>query len=205
MSNNEITKEDSAKIIENWNVFTSLIKSKVQNAVVRNALDSLCDEVEERFSLCPASTRTEFVGAYPGGLVSHSLDVLKIMKELNKIYNANLSVDNLIITGLFHDIGKIGTLEEEYYLVQESDWHRKRGMVYEINSNIPKVPVAVRSVWWLTSSGVQLSEHELHALLSLQHIDRMYSQDLYNVPLLTLILQQAVRATCVINAEKKTV
>lgn len=203
-----MTKTDDKKVLEkvteNWNLFTGLVEKKIQDATVRDALLELCTEVEDRLAVCPASTKTEFVGAYPGGLVAHSLNVLRIMKDLNKTYNADLSADNLIITALFHDIGKIGTLEEDYYLPQESDWHRNKGMVYEINPIIPKVPVAVRSIWWLTSSGVPLAEHEIHAISSLQHIGQMYNQELYNAPLLTLSLQQAVRGACVIGKEKSS-
>lgn len=193
------------KVTENWNIFTGLVEKKVQDATVRDALTELCVEIEDRLAACPASTRTEFVGAFPGGLVAHSLNVLRIMKELNKTYEAGLSADNLIITSLFHDIGKIGTPEEDYYLTQGSDWHRNRGILYEINPKIPVVPISIRSIWWLSSSGVPLSEHEIHAISSLQHVGQMYSQELYNAPMLTLILQQSVRAACVIGKGKRTV
>jgi hypothetical protein len=193
------------KVTENWNIFTGLIEKKIQDATVRDTLLELCTDIEDRLAVCPASTRVEFVGACPGGLIAHSLNVLKIMKDLNKTYNANLSPNNLIITALFHDIGKIGTPDEDYYLVQESNWHRDRGMLYEINSKIPMVPVSIRSIWWLYSTGVPLSEHEIHAISSLQHVGQMYSQELYNSPMLTLILQQAVRGACVIGKGKKSV
>jgi hypothetical protein len=78
-------------------------------------------------------------------------------------------------------------------------------MLYEINPTIPVVPISIRSIWWLHSAGVPLAEHEIHAISSLQHISQMYSQELYNAPIPTLILQQAVRAACVIGKGKKSI
>jgi hypothetical protein len=139
-----------------------------------------------------------YVGAFAGGLVWHSLEVLKIMKELNKLYNANISADSLILTALFHDIGKIGNKTTDLYSPNDSDWHVKRGIVYKMNEELMTTPVPVRSLWWL-SSYTSLSEEEIHAITSLQHLHQMYSSEYYNVPMLTLVLQQAVRAACVKN------
>lgn len=191
------------KITENMGTFTSLV-SRVKDPDVRKSLEDLCEEVGSRVAACPASTNTKYIGAFPGGLVWHSINVLKIMKELNKLYDAGISSDSLILTALFHDIGKIGNKDEEYYLPQESDWHRDRGMVFEINPEISNIPVPTRSLWWL-SSGVPLSETEIHAITSLQNMGTMYSSELYNAPVLTLILQQAVRAACTLHKGKTTV
>jgi len=196
-----------AQIVEqvhkNFELFVSLVK-KVKDDDVRNALTVLCETVGSRMAACPASTNTKYIGAFPGGLVWHSLEVLKVMKELNKVYDAKLSTDTLIVTALFHDIGKIGNKTEDYYLPQESDWHVKRGMMFTINENISNIPVSTRSLWWL-SSEVALSETEIHAITSLQHMNNMYSSELYNAPMLTLILQQAVRAVCVKNKGRTSV
>jgi len=198
-------KKVSDKVIANWDTFMDLIEKKVQDSTVRDSLKELCIEVEDRLAPCPASTKTDYVGSFLGGLVWHSLNVLKIMVELNKIYSTNLTPDSLIVTGLFHDIGKIGSLDQDYYLSQQSDWHRNRGILYEINPDIPHVPVAIRSLWWLNSSGVPLAEHEIHAISSLQHMNQIYSSELYDAPKLTLILQQAVRAACILNKGKKSI
>lgn len=185
------------KIHDNINLFTSLVK-KIKDEDVRNALTDLCEEVGSRLAACPASTNVKYIGAFPGGLVWHSIEVLKVMKELNKIYGAEISADSLILCALFHDIGKIGNKNEDYYEAQTSDWHAKKGMLFTINENLANISVSVRSLWWL-STGVPLSEAEIHAITSLQHMGNMYSSELYNAPMLTLILQQAVRAVCVMN------
>jgi 23S rRNA maturation-related 3'-5' exoribonuclease YhaM len=191
------------QIGKNWELFVSLVK-KIENKDVRESLLGLCDEIGTRMAACPASSATKFVGAFPGGLTWHSLEVLKVMKELNKIYDAGLSDDSLIVTALFHDVGKIGNKTEDLYLPQESDWHVKRGMMFVLNENVSNIPVCIRSLWWL-STGVSLSEEEIHAISSLQHMGQMYSSELYNAPMLTMILQQAVRAACTKNKGRTSV
>ena len=192
------------KIHANMELFISLVK-RVKNDEVRRSLEDLCSEVGDRIATCPASTSTKYIGAFPGGLVWHSLEVLKVMKELNKIYEAGLSTDSLILTALFHDIGKIGNKEEDYYLPQESDWHVKNlGMNFTINDSLSSTPVPTRSLWWLTSI-VPLTEEEIGAISSLQNMSNMYSSELYNAPMLTIILQQAVRGVCAKNKGKTNV
>lgn len=185
------------KIHENMELFLSLVK-KIKSDDIRENLLKLCEEVGSRLAASPASTNTKHIGAFPGGLVWHSIEVLKVMKELNKVYDANISTDSLIVCALFHDIGKIGNDKEDYYEAQESEWHVKRGMVYTINEELSKTSVQTRSLWWLNSY-ISLSEDEIHAISSLQHMNQMYSSELYNVPMLTLILQQAVRGVCLKN------
>ena len=191
------------KITDNMKLFTSLI-GKIKDEDVRKPLVDLVDEIGSRLAACPASTNVKYIGAFPGGLVWHSIEVLKVMKELNKIYDADISSDSLILTALFHDCGKIGDKDNEYYGPPESDWHVKKGMLFTINPDIANVPVSVRSLYWL-STGVPLSVEEIGAISSLAHMGNMYSSELYNAPMLTLILQQAVRAVCSKNKGQKNV
>jgi hypothetical protein len=187
-------QDELNKIQENWDLFLGLVNGKISDPTVREPLSKLCKELEDRLAVCPASTRKEYIGAFPGGLVWHSLNVLKVMKELNKIYDAKYTPDNLIVVSLFHDLGKIGNEDEDYYLPNESDWHKKNGMIYEINKDLPPTSVASRTMWWLNSSNVPLSEVEVHAIMSLQQMGQMFNNELYNIPMLSMMLQQSVRA-----------
>jgi len=189
------------KIESNWKLYVSL-GEKIKDQDTRAAVAALCDSLFDRLATCPGSTRKDYIGSFPGGLVWYSLEVLKIMKELNKLYDANIPTDDLIIAGLFHNIGKIGSENEAYYL-KTDDWHEKRGMYYEINPRLSSGQLTTRSLWWLNRFKVQLSEDAMNAIASLQHINQMHSSELYNAPVLTMILQQAVRAVCVMNNQDK--
>lgn len=193
------------KIDSNWKLFLSLVE-KVKDPKNKEALLQLCEDQGERMATCPASTNTKYIGAFAGGYIWYSLQVLKIAKELNKLYEANISVDDLIVSCLFHDVGKIGNLEHEYYLPNKSDWHVNKGMLFEFNENLVNSNVNARSLWWLSHYGLSLSEDSVQAISSIHHMSHQtFSSEVYNVPMLTLILQQSVRAVCVKNKGKTAV
>jgi len=193
MSN--VDPQEVQKIHDNMKLFASLV-GKIKDDDVRQPLIDLLDEVGDRLAVCPASTSLKNVGAFPGGLVWHSIEVLKVMKELNKVYDFGISSDSMILTALFHDLGKIGDADNDYYLPQDSDWHRdKLGQMYTINEELASTSVSVRSLWWLSSCG-PLSADEIGAISALQNMSNMYSSELYQAAPLTLLLQQSVRGVC---------
>jgi hypothetical protein len=205
MSGNKNEEKLLEKIESNWELFTSLV-DKVKDPKNKEFLKKLCEEQSERLATCPASTSSKYVGAFAGGLVWYSLEVLKVAKELNKLYDANISVDDLIIASLFHDVGKIGNEEHDYYLPNKSDWHVSKGMFFEINEDLQTSNVHSRSLWWMSHYGVTLSEQAVQSISSLHHMtQQMYSSEVYNVSMLTLILQQSVRAVCVKNKGKTAI
>ena len=201
--NNEPEEKTIEQLIENWEVFLKVVSTKVENEELKTSLLNLCEDQKDRILICPASTRTDFIAAAPGGLVWHSLNVLRLAKDLNKLYLSNISVDDLIVTSLFHDIGKIGDQYNDLYIKQESQWHRDRGMMFELNAKLNTSTVPHRTLWWLNHYKVPLSLEAINAINSV-HLETpdMSSHVTYNVPVLTLVLQQATRASCVINKGK---
>lgn len=198
MTNDELI----VRLESNWNLFRKLV-GKVKDDEARTALTNLCDEVGDRFAAAPASTQTKFVGAFPGGLVEQSLNVLKAAKNINEALDAGIDSDSLIITCLFHDVGKVGNMIEDHYNEKKSDWHNERGIMYEINENLTNLPVAQRSLWWLNKVGCPLSEDEIGAIASLANVGHAtYSNQFYGAPMLTVVLQTAVRAACIQGSNK---
>lgn len=201
MSNQELIE----KLEKNFELFVSLV-GRIKNEEAREALLGLCKEQKDRLAAAPASTRLDHVGAYPGGLVEHSLNVLKLAKDLNKVFGSNIDSDSLIITCLFHDVGKLGDETNDYYVEQESDWHRtKLGMMYDFNPAVSRIPVCQRSLWWLNGSRCPLSSDEIAAISSLHHMNQMYSSEVYEAPMLSVVLQTAVRVACMNGKGKVSV
>lgn len=188
------------KAIENIEVFKKLITDKVTDTSRKNGLLALVDKVEETLILAPASTRTEFHGAFAGGLVDYSLKVVKTMGALNRAYEANLGTESIVVTGLFHDIGKCGNGEREYFLPKNSEWHNKQGIMYEVNPDLPNMTVSLRSLYLLQNFGVKLTADEHYAISSIK--DRSESQVVTNEPMLALVLQQATRVVAIKGASR---
>lgn len=89
--------------------FISLCKT-----VNRDGIDDLLKWLEDNnFYTCPASSR--YHGAYPGGLLEHSLNVYDEMIRLLGAYPeiTSWSKESVIIVSLFHDICKVNMYATE--------------------------------------------------------------------------------------------
>jgi hypothetical protein len=129
------------------------------------AVTKMVEHMDERLLMAPASTKLSFHCAHPGGLVEHSLNVLRNLKKLIQLYDADISSESMIMVSLFHDWGKVGDLDEAYYLEQDSDWHREKlGQMYKINEDIQSMPNAERGLWLMQHFGVQLTLDEWIAI-----------------------------------------
>src|SRR4051812_7253977 len=73
----------------------------------------MIDHLGNSLALCPASSRKAYHLSEPGGLVDHSLRVLKNVLKLNAAYDWKLAKDSMIISSLFHDIGKVGHVAKD--------------------------------------------------------------------------------------------
>jgi hypothetical protein len=123
------------------------------------------------------------------------------MAALNKAYESGLTPEEIVVTGLFHDIGKVGNGEKPYYLSKSSDWHNRQGIMYETNPDMLNTPVSLRSLFLLQKFGVQLSEDEHYAISSIRDRSRPGDDSLpvANEPMLAVVLQQAVKTTALRN------
>ena len=62
---------------------------------------------------------------------------------------------------MHHDLGKVGDLEHDYYIPQDSDWHRKnQGAIYKHNPQLQYMKVPDRGLWLLQHYGVKVSDKE---------------------------------------------
>lgn len=150
------------EIENNWKKFRALCEKLGERSVSVNAM---LDELDERLCLCPASARVDFHGAFPGGLVDHSLRVLNNLVVLNKAYGWQLARDGMIIASLFHDVGKVGMpgsgAENDFYVEQTDGWRRdKRGEAYAYNDAMQYMSTPDRSVFVMQHYKVPLTADE---------------------------------------------
>jgi hypothetical protein len=74
--------------------------------------------------------------------------------------------DSLIITGLFHDLGKIGDISgSDYYIPTTQNWQIQKGIRYEYNKLLKDgLNHAQRSARLLNQCGVELTDDEYLAI-----------------------------------------
>ena len=129
--------------------------------------------------------------AYRGGLLIHHVTVASVLLQLKRLLYPSISDESCVITGLLHDVGKLGTRNRPYYKSRTpgfDDPYTKQ----EMGANAPVyMGVAMRSLA-IVSSKINLSTWESQAIL---YHDGQYISDNQSVRLkespLTLLLHHA--------------
>lgn len=153
----------SAEEIEsNWKKMLSLLEKLGDRTAP--ALE-MVNALGERLALCPASGKRDYHNAFPGGLVDHSLRVLGNAMRLAGAFGWKLPKDSLIIACLFHDLGKVGDHENDYYVQQTDQWRvDKLGEEYTYNKDIRYMTVPDRGIFLCQHFGLLLKQDELLAI-----------------------------------------
>jgi hypothetical protein len=153
------------KIQSNWDIFLSNIKTYLSPDRAK-ALTAFYEQYDNRIALMPASGKSSYHNAFPGGYVDHVNRVLSCALQVADLWKKNgaainFTTEELAMVAINHDLGKFGTTEAEYYIDNDSDWHIKnRGELYKLNPAIPFMKVQDRSLFILQSIGIILTANE---------------------------------------------
>jgi predicted HD phosphohydrolase len=153
------------QIQNNWEELIAIINKYISEDRKENLL-KMYDDFKERMMFAPASAKADFHNAMPGGYVEHILHIISFSLELKQIWanngaNINFTDEELIFAAMHHDLGKVGDLEHDYYIPQDSDWHRKnRGEIYKHNPALQYMKVPDRGLWLLQHYGVHVTDKE---------------------------------------------
>jgi hypothetical protein len=121
--------------------------------------------------MAPASAKEHYHNAYPGGYMDHIMNVLTTSFGVKKLYEArggtiDFEDEELAFATIHHDLGKLGDKQQgEYYLIQESEWHRKnKGEIYKFNSELQYMDVTDRALFILQQYGIVCTWKETLAI-----------------------------------------
>ena len=167
------------QIQENWSKLRGIINDTFTGERLER-LNKMYDYFEERMCLALASGREHYHNAHPGGYVEHVLHITDLSVKIWNLWGENgASIDDfdkeeLIFAALHHDLGKVGDLAEDYYVHNDSDWHRKnQGLMYKHNGKLHFMTVTDRGIFLLQHFGIQMTENEY---LGLRLTDGMYEE-----------------------------
>ncbi|GJQ43917.1 MAG: hypothetical protein JETCAE03_34150 [Ignavibacteriaceae bacterium] len=157
------------QLVEYWEKLIAIIE-KSFSGERKERLLKLYNDLQDRILYCPASYKEYFHGAFPGGYLVHVLNVVNFSILLDKLWTENgatrsYSDEELVFSALHHDLGKIGDLEEKYYIEHNEKWRKDRGEIYMINPKIRFMSVPDRSLWLLNHYGISVSQTETIAIL----------------------------------------
>jgi hypothetical protein len=97
--------------------------------------------------------------------LDHSLRVLGNALKLNSAFEWNLPKDSLIIASMFHDLGKCGDMDNDYYIPQTDEWRRnKLGEIYTYNKDMQYMTIPDRSIFLCQHFGLKLTLNEMLAI-----------------------------------------
>ena len=172
-------KELSIEQIEhNWKKLRDIISNTFDGERLEN-LNKMYDNFEDRMCMAPASGKEHFHYAHVGGYVEHVLHIIDYSQQLKGVWETNGATINftdeeLIFAAMHHDLGKVGDLEHDYYVPNESEWHRKnQGAIYTHNKELQHMTVTDRAIFLLGHFKVPMSECEY---IGLRLTDGMYEE-----------------------------
>ena len=134
------------QIVENWNKLMKLIEDTFEGDRLKK-LKTMYVYFEDRMSVAPASGKAAYHNAMVGGYVEHVLHVVDSALQIKELWEKNGATINftdeeLIFAAMHHDLGKVGDLDEDYYIPQDSDWHRKnQGSIFKHNPKLQYMSV----------------------------------------------------------------
>ena len=131
----QLTAEQIAK---NWEQLRSQINNTFEGER-KEKLNKMYDHFEDRMCMAPASGKEQYHYAHVGGYVEHVLHVVDCALKITNLWAAegatiNFTTEEVIFAAMHHDLGKVGDMDHDYYVPQESDWHRKnKGEIYMLS------------------------------------------------------------------------
>ena len=168
------------ELVGNYEKFRKLI-NQTFTCERLESLNKMYDHFEERIIYTPASSVEHYHNAFPGGYIDH---VLRVTRNALKIYEqqkewgldmGDLDKETIIFTALHHDLGKLGSVDEDIYIKNDSEWHVKnQGKIYKTNPNLHYMDHTLRSFYLLNYFGVKCSEEEW---LGIQLTDGLYDEN----------------------------
>ena len=158
----QLTAEQIAK---NWEQLRSLINNTFEGER-KEKLNKMYDHFEDRMCMAPASGKEQYHYAHVGGYVEHVLHVVDCALKITNLWAAegatiNFTTEEVIFAAMHHDLGKVGDMDKDYYVPQESEWHRKnRGEIFTHNGELQYMTVTDRAIYLLNQFQVPMTENE---------------------------------------------
>ena len=126
--------------------------------------------MEDTYVMAPASGKTWYHNAFPGGYVDHVNRVVEFAVKQSRLYeemggSIDFTEEELVFAALFHDLGKIGDGDSPNYIPQTDKWRQdKLSEMYTFNPDIDFMLIPDRSLFILQKFGIKVSQKEFLAI-----------------------------------------
>ena len=145
----------------------------------KESLIKMYETLADKVLTAPASSHSTRHNCFPGGYIDHVNRVVNCAINLYNTWSSlgadvsTYTIDEVVFSAINHDLGKIGSATEDYYIPNDSKWHVERGQIYKINPKLNFMKVPDRSTYTLQEHSVPFSENEY---LAIKLHDGLYSK-----------------------------
>ena len=167
------------QIQANWEEFIGYIETYITGERKQKLID-FYNKYQERVILMPAAHKKEYHNAFPGGYVEHVNRVIRAALSLSSVWGEfgadmdTFTTEELVFSALNHDLGKIGSEDQESYIPQTDKWRKEKlGEDYMFNTQVPFASVPDRGLFMLQSHGIQYTFNEM---IAIQTHDGLYDE-----------------------------
>jgi len=160
---------EAEQIQKNWEKHLAIIEKFISEDRKEQVL-LMVEALEEKMVLAPASGKSHFHNAFPGGYIDHVNRVVQCSLMTRDLWmkmgaDINFTEEELVFSALFHDLGKVGDGEVEGYIRQTDQWRQKNlNEQYTPNKELPFMLIQDRSLYILQKFGINLSHNEYMAI-----------------------------------------
>ena len=174
-------KKTDAELKANYEKFIAIVKKYITGDRLDKVLFMYSDdELGGNLMVSPASGNVGYHNAYEGGYIDHIFNVCKNALKMKDLFIAqggtqDFTDEELIFCALHHDLGKLGTKGNPYYMPNPSDWHIKnQGKVYTANPDLSHMTHTDRTMFLLQQYNITVSEAEYFGM---KLTDGLYDED----------------------------
>ena len=152
------------QIQKNWEKHLKIVDHYITDR--KNDVNSMLEKLSDIYVMAPASSKTWYHNAFPGGYVDHVNRVVEFAIKQKKLYqemggNIDFTDEQLVFSALFHDLGKIGDGEQPNYILQTDKWRQdKLSEMYTCNPDLQFMLIPDRSLFILQKFGIKVDQKE---------------------------------------------
>ena len=152
------------KIQANYDKHLKIIDTYIGDR--KESIKSMLKHMEDTYVMAPASGKTWYHNAFPGGYVDHVNRVVEYAVKQSRLYEEmggtiDYTEEELVFAALFHDLGKIGDGDTPNYIPQTDKWRQdKLSEMYTFNPDLDFMLIPDRSLFILQKFGIKVSQKE---------------------------------------------
>lgn len=156
------------KIQKNYEKHIKIIETYITDR--KEACISMIKHMEENYVMAPASSKTWYHSAFPGGYVDHVNRVVEYAVKQMRLYQEmggtiDFTEQELVFAALFHDLGKMGDGDRPNYITQTDKWRQdKLSEKYTYNPELDFMLIPDRSLYILQKFGIKVTQKEFLAI-----------------------------------------